>query len=802
MTSVCAMTHRLVFTTLVLCSTSSFVSCKILTAPDYFDSISKLSWMSSHLQKDSSSNRRNRLEILDESLEILSPEALREQIQNIGRSLEQDRGHLHNYVREFEEVSGEPFTDSERGDSKVDEQTEDTNLETVSLARERARLGHDFEKCFDDFALFSAGLATGKSWALQMIDSFGKPSPGISDGNVLWPGAYDLCRDVRVTENMTSVSGDVNETQAFSGQYCNAVFPLPLNNSALPPGSLTYVAEGMCIPDSCTSFDLIFIINTRLILDFNSSLRVGTVLCQYEPSLDAKAIVAIVVCGVFVLLTLLGTVLDILLVQIPKWRSDETLAMFTNGVNSKGEREPLLNTHTQMYSSQIGACTKLLTSFSLYTNGNKLLSMRQGAGSLTSIHGVRFISMTWVVLGHTMLAAQQFSSNYIPWLETSRERYLFQIIANAPVAVDTFFVLSGLLVSYLSLKEMARSRGRLNWFLFYFHRFWRLTPVYMMVLFLYVSVQPHLGRGPAWLAEFNDRDNCKTTWWTNLLYLNNFVKVDKLCMGHTWYLADDMQFYVISPLIFVPFYLSPWYGSLVAGVVFLGSTITPAILTVEKHYPAGVMSAVEGETAESQRDYMADFYIKPYTRMAPYIVGMVAGYILYRRQTRRRMNKCVVLLGWLVAAGTAWWSLFGLYDSLAKAPIPVWQAALYNAVGRTAWGVSVAWVVFACCTGQGGFVNTLLSWGGLLPLSRLTYSVYLLHLPMMYTLVQSRDTPFYMSDMNLVMFYFGNLMLAYLLAVVVSLVFEAPMMGVERVLLHTKKQTTSARHDTETHRRK
>nr|KAG5703831.1 hypothetical protein BaRGS_031465 [Batillaria attramentaria] len=287
-----------------------------------------------------------------------------------------------------------------------------------------------------------------------VIDSFGKPSPGISDGNVLWPGAYDLCRDVRVTENMTSVSGDVNETQAFSGQYC--------------------------------------------------------------------------------------TVLDILLVQIPKWRSDETLAMFTNGVNSKGEREPLLNTHTQMYSSQI--------------------------------------------------------ANYIPWLETSRERYLFQIIANAPVAVDTFFVLSGLLVSYLSLKEMARSRGRLNWFLFYFHRFWRLTPVYMMVLFLYVSVQPHLGRGPAWLAEFNDRDNCKTTWWTNLLYLNNFVKVDKLCMGHTWYLADDMQFYVISPLIFVPFYLS-------------------------------------------QRDYMADFYIKPYTRMAPYIVGMVAGYILYRRQTRRRMNK-------------------------------------------------------------------------------------------------------------------------------------------------------------------
>ena len=27
------------------------------------------------------------------------------------------------------------------------------------------------------------------------------------------------------------------------------------------------------------------------------------------------------------------------------------------------------------------------------------------------------------------------------------------------------------------------------------------------------------------------------------------------CMGQSWYLANDMQFYILSPLIFVPFYL-------------------------------------------------------------------------------------------------------------------------------------------------------------------------------------------------------------------------------------------------------
>ena len=41
--------------------------------------------------------------------------------------------------------------------------------------------------------------------------------------------------------------------------------------------------------------------------------------------------------------------------------------------------------------------------FSVYTNGAKLLSTEQTAGSLTCVHGVRFLSMTWVVLGHCFI---------------------------------------------------------------------------------------------------------------------------------------------------------------------------------------------------------------------------------------------------------------------------------------------------------------------------------------------------------------------------------------------------------------
>lgn len=48
----------------------------------------------------------------------------------------------------------------------------------------------------------------------------------------------------------------------------------------------------------------------------------------------------------------------------------------------------------------LGTFGKLLLSFSIYTNGSKLLNTDQASGSLTAVNGIRFISMTWVILGH------------------------------------------------------------------------------------------------------------------------------------------------------------------------------------------------------------------------------------------------------------------------------------------------------------------------------------------------------------------------------------------------------------------
>ena len=50
----------------------------------------------------------------------------------------------------------------------------------------------------------------------------------------------------------------------------------------------------------------------------------------------------------------------------------------------------------------------------------------------------------------------------------------------------------------------------------------RLTPVYMFCILFIAKLRPFFGAGPMWFAAA-DTSACSEHWWTNLLYLNNFL---------------------------------------------------------------------------------------------------------------------------------------------------------------------------------------------------------------------------------------------------------------------------------------
>lgn len=544
------------------------------------------------------------------------------------------------------------------------------------------------------------------------------------------------------------------------------------------------IIVGVCVPRECSTKDLTTLLKMAL-ADLGVKKPSVVVTCQpINRSLDGLAVAGIAVCCVFTALMLAGTGVDVVSRQVHKWQQEKAELSCVNSQDVDGETRPLLlGNRAAIGTPEHCFGVKVLLCFSVYTNGAKLLSTRQTAGTLSCVHGIRFLSMTWVVLGHVFLLPVNAANNLLGYFGEATQRWTFQAISNATVSVDTFFLLSGLLVSFLTLREMKQRAGRINWFLFYFHRFWRLTPPYMLIILIYVCLGPYWGEGPFWPDKQGDHDSCKTSWWTNLLYINNFVDLDKSCLGQSWYLANDMQFYILSPLILIPLYRSTLMGLASAMFLLVATTVTPAALTMKYHLPPGLLTQVDAQNTGA--NYQQVYYIKPYCRMGPYIIGMLTGYLLYRTDCRLRLNKRVVVVCWMVAAASALAVLYGLYGDRAggghAVSLPV--SALYNAVHRTVWGACVAWVVVACVTGNGGFVNTLLSWQALVPLSRLTYCIYLLHIMMLAVYIYSRDTLFYYSDSNLVILFLALLVACYMVSAVVSLAFEAPMMALEKLVL-------------------
>ena len=141
-----------------------------------------------------------------------------------------------------------------------------------------------------------------------------------------------------------------------------------------------------------------------------------------------------------------------------------------------------------------------LGNLSLRKSASQILSKEVNSSSLTAVHGIRVLSMCWIVLGHqyvttlidvnvnniNILDVSVLSKSHsditslkvknkkyyvfhtMQWITSWNSLYIFV----APFAVDTFFTLSGLLITYLFLKEMAEGK-KFNIFTFYLHRYIR-----------------------------------------------------------------------------------------------------------------------------------------------------------------------------------------------------------------------------------------------------------------------------------------------------------------------------------------
>jgi peptidoglycan/LPS O-acetylase OafA/YrhL len=379
------------------------------------------------------------------------------------------------------------------------------------------------------------------------------------------------------------------------------------------------------------------------------------------------------------------------------------------------------------------------------------------------LDGLRVGSLLWIVLGHTMAIMSSSGAGYSNPVNFLPPHGLTttipgQLLFGSRLAVDTFLCISGFLVVHVLVRKMpapndSNSSSRNNNAVWRYvttlpalvlNRVVRILPLYVCVLAFYTQISPHMGDGPFWYQWLSLLQPCHDYGWSNFLFVNNFfpwnLSITQTCFYHSWYLAVDMQLFLVAPLLVYMYQSDAARGRRATLGMWALSVLVTVYLSYTRHWS---INTFDGAAVAR---YEIEAYAKPHIRAQSYFVGMYIAMILPAAVLRRRSpwtyRHVVAMLValWamaLVTFGTASgayarrpcqykeWPELDQCGSLWSPSLTFW----YTGLSRTVWTVGVG-VVMHLCLGRsrgGNLVSSILSWKCWTPLSQLSFGVYLIH---------------------------------------------------------------------------
>ncbi|KOX79356.1 Nose resistant to fluoxetine protein 6 [Melipona quadrifasciata] len=268
-------------------------------------------------------------------------------------------------------------------------------------------------------------------------------------------------------------------------------------------------------------------------------------------------------------------------------------------------------------------------------------------------------------------------------------------------------------------------------------RYIRLTPAYFFVILLAIFYFTWHDQVSIVLPRERLNVVCSKYWWTNILYINNFYHWDKICLSWSWYLPNDIQFFLFGNFLLL--LSDTHYNTAISlGIVTILSSLGSLLYfsytldfepTLDKIYKT-----------------LTDLYIRPWVRIVPYLVGMVTSYLLTKWNYKLHLSRKSLIVGWILSILCNCSIIF----STTNKNIPFSLSIIYSILSRAGWSLGIAWLIIACCTNHGGIVYKILSLDIFIPLSRLSYCAYLVNPFVILIICTLRNFPSYIDYYNVV----------------------------------------------------
>ncbi|CAG2180479.1 unnamed protein product, partial [Oppiella nova] len=142
----------------------------------------------------------------------------------------------------------------------------------------------------------------------------------------------------------------------------------------------------------------------------------------------------------------------------------------------------------------------------------------------------------------------------------------------------------GLLTNYIALSVTKGDVKRFNVVLYIVLRLARLLPQ-LMIFILLTFLLPLMGSGPLWkeVVVSNVR-KCETNWWLNMLLIHNLYKSEQMCAIHTWFIALDFQYHIITAFGIILNVTTVLMFAILSSILWYIYELPPALINTGRTY--------------------------------------------------------------------------------------------------------------------------------------------------------------------------------------------------------------------------
>ncbi|XP_055604214.1 nose resistant to fluoxetine protein 6-like [Uranotaenia lowii] len=426
--------------------------------------------------------------------------------------------------------------------------------------------------------------------------------------------------------------------------------------------------------------------------------------------------------------------------------------------------------------------TTLLTAFSIKRNWYRLAAPSKDDlnQELQFFQAFRFLTMVLVILGHSWNMLAMIPLLNPEGLERKYYRPATIALINGTQIVQTFFTIGGFMLALQTCNVQAKSNGgKLSWITIptaIGFRYLRLTPVYAYVVLLHATWLSKLQDGPVWpRGVLTEERFCRKNWWTNMLFLNNYVNSDEPCLQQTWYLACDFQLFVLGMISLVIISRNPHLKFYVLSSVIIAAYIIPGMVIYFGKYDGVFINKLQDERFLYWYDSMyRHVYIPLHSNMGCYFGGIIFGtiYSSLRKTAHRPSQSLFLRLIWHMVVPVAFLSLISyrfFYENYFPKP-SLWMA-IYYPIMKHLWIFLFTFLVYGVIGNYNGLIKRFLNYPAFLILGRLTFCAYLSH---MFVLKNASK-------------FISVVVLSYLMALVLALMLEFPISSLQKLISNKTK---------------